>query len=162
MREQKKLRVVVVRATDQQKVLGTARMDDLPGFDRGEVVHSSNPRLPITDRTPKFLTVMTEWISPADKSVGFVEVSEAAPAFDHRKVPSVWHRGHRIDLSFYPGTGNMSQMMPVPAFWEVAVDEVIIGALNSDVTSLQKLGSEAVALADSFIERRILEKKSEF
>lgn len=112
-------------------------------------MHSSDPRLPLTDRAPKFVTVTIEWIPPSDSTIGLIEVSDTASAFDRRNVPAIWHRGHRIGLSFFPGTGNMSQMMPVPAFWEVAVDDVVIGTLKSDTVSLQKLATDAVALAHS-------------
>jgi hypothetical protein len=162
MTGKKKLRVLTVRATDQQYVLGMEWRDEMPGFDKGEVVHASDPRLPLTDRTSKFLTVATESASRADPGVGLIEVHDTAAAFDRKNVPIVWHRGHRLALSFYPGTGSVSQTMPVPAFWEVSLDDQTIGTLRNTIDSGPKLVTEAVALADAFIERRIEEKDSRF
>jgi hypothetical protein len=160
MPDKKKWRVVTVHATDQQQALGMDWRDDLPAFSRGEVIHSTNPAIPLTDRSPRFLTVIAVYPT-RDDSVGIVEISEAAPHVEKASVPSIWHRGHEIRISFFLGTGSAYESPPIPTFWEVTVDGGVIGTLSHSLTSVQA-AAEAVILADAYIERRLIENKSRF
>lgn len=94
-------------------------------------------------------------------ALGVAEIDDSVAGLTRKNVPTVWHRGHRINSSFYHGTGNVFQGNPIPAFREITLDgDTFIGVPDPGIAAGLELISQTIKWADSYIDRRLAENES--
>jgi hypothetical protein len=152
-------RVLVVDANDTRTILGMGWVTKLSDWPDNKIVHSTDPSLPLNSREPRFLTVLGTSMVPTIKDLAIIEVI-VARHFDRNRVPPLWRRGHRIDLTYHVGTGSQARV-EIPSVWEVQLDGRTIGSLSGEL-SLEQLGDEALKFAEQQVQACVLERESQF
>jgi hypothetical protein len=148
--------LVVMDATDLTRILGMARVESLPDFLPNEVVHSSNPDLPLHNKSPALFRVNL-YSSRRRVNAAIIEVVNATH-FGRDEMPVMWSRGHKVALTF---TGRTQlENYQIPSFWEVTVDDKTVGAIADG--PIDKVAGEALAMANSYIDEAITTRKSAF
>ncbi len=157
MADEEKHRVLIIDANDWNTVLGMGWIANLSEWET-RVVHASDPTLPLNSRTSRFLQIVGVVKVPIIDRCAVIEVIESTH-ISRAAVPPMWCRGHRINLTFHPGTQGRVE---IPSVWEISVDDQTIGALPADITDVKELAKKALEFGESYIEERMLEIKSRF
>lgn len=155
MTDDEKHRVLVIDANDWRTVLGMGWIGNLSEWEN-KIIHASDPSLPLNVRPSRFLQVVGVVKVPMIDRLAVIEVIESTH-IPRTAVPPMWRRGHRINLTFHPGTQGR---LEIPSVWEVSMDDQTIGALPGDSTDVKELANKALEFADRYIEERLQEKKS--
>ena len=154
--------VIAVPMDDSQKILGVGRVDQLPAFGPSETVHSTDPRLPLTDRTSRFYAVDGPHELRSRPDCAVIELRETN-FVDRANLPKLYHRGHEIHLRREFGSGHNYDRIQLPAYVEVEIDgKHVVGAVDGSENSIVKVAAEAIRLADLYIDEQVEAKRSAF
>src|ERR1035437_1153151 len=145
-------RLIVVKSDDLGVVLGVGEVSSVPTWPTNTIFHSSDPALPLNDRTPRFLQVLRLYEVVNEPELIIAEVYNQ-PRLDKRNIPPIWHRGHRVELR-YALLGRSQANIHLPPLWEVSVDRELIGTIDGNLSD-DKLAEAATAFATRHIDRRL-------
>lgn len=153
--------LITMDSKDLTKVIGAGRAPELPGW-RDELFHSSNPALPLNDRSPRFLAVSSVYPTTSRSDLAIVEIASTS-RLDRKGVPLMRVLGHIVEVRFELGTANHArESHRIEPFWEIRVDGKTIGGLDGKIDSLQALGDAAIGLAEDYIRRMTAEITHKF
>jgi hypothetical protein len=158
---EKSVILVAVESPDLERIIGAGRSPGLPPW-RDEQFHSSNPAVPLNDRTDRFVTVLGVYQATSRQDLAVVEIRDGARLIKDR-IPMMRVLGHVVEITAdYGTTTSARESAPIKPFYEVRVDGKTIGALDGQIADIQELGTAAIQLSRKYISRLAEENHNRF
>jgi hypothetical protein len=128
------------------------------GIERGALLHSSLPGLPLNDRSDQAYIVAAADLDRGNDSLGVVELRRVTLPYSGA-LPPMWDRGHRITAEKWDGTRFVAD--GIGPRWAISVDGYTVGCIKPERNN-NGLAAAILGLAKTYIDARIAERMGAF
>jgi hypothetical protein len=155
------VRLIALASPDLEKIVGAGQASQRPNWSDHQF-HSSDPQVPLNDRTDRFVTVIGVYATDSVPDLAVIEIRDSARLIKTR-IPPIHVLGHVVEVLTDYGTATSArERIPVKPFFEIRVDGKTIGALDGQITDLEEIGKAATRIAKDYIVRAAAEKNYRF